>query len=97
MTDPPVSRFVLFREGAFWLAQGLDHDIGVQADNLKALMSRLAVLLAAELVDSHLLHLQPSPQYFRDLWILRAGNFIPEDAYISSLPSGVRLVFGMVA
>ena len=75
MTAPATLRIVLFRESRFWIAQGLEHDIGVQAENLKDIMVRLA--LALELAEPTLLGLPPAPAYFQDLWKHRAGGFEP--------------------
>lgn len=75
MTVHSRLRIVLFREGRFWIAQGLEHDIGVQAEDLKDVMVRLA--LALELAEPTLLGLPPAPAYFQDLWKHRAGSFEP--------------------
>lgn len=76
MSALPVLRIVLFRENRFWLAQGLEHDIGVQAENLKDLVLRLDLALALE--AEALADLPPAPKYFQDLWPLKAGSFVPD-------------------
>ncbi len=68
-------RVVLFREGDLWIAQGLEHDVGVQAENLRELMRRLAMALAEE--GDRLTTLPPAPDYFQALWTYRAGDFTP--------------------
>lgn len=70
-------RVVLFREGPVWLAQALEHDLGVQADNLKDLMLRLEVAL--DLAGEGLVERPEAPAYFQHLWPLGAGRFEPED------------------
>lgn len=69
-------RVVLFREGRFWLAQGLEHDIGVQGEDLNDVMVRLE--LALEQDAGILTDLPPAPLYFQHLWPRKAGTFIPD-------------------
>ncbi len=71
-------RIVLFREAQQWLAQGLELDVGVQAENLKDLALRLAIALDAESDAGRLDALPPAPKYFQDLWPLRAGPYAPD-------------------
>ncbi len=66
-------RVVIFREGTKWLAQMLEHDIGVQGDHLKDLMLRLAIAIDAD--RDRLSDLPPPPPYFQHLWPNRAGTF----------------------
>jgi hypothetical protein len=91
MTETTV-RIVVFREGRFWLAQGLEHDFGVQAEDLKDLVVR--VDFALELEAAGLADLPPAPKYFQDLWPLKAGGFTPD---VPLLTPGVRIEWGMVA
>jgi hypothetical protein len=94
--DSPIDlRIVIFREGDFWLAQGLEHDLGVQAENLKDLMMRLAFLLAAD--PGGVAALPAAPVYFQHLWPHRAGAFAPDDGFVADVPSQIRLTFAMVA
>jgi hypothetical protein len=69
-------RIVLFREGRFWLAQGLEHDIGAQGEDLRDLLVRLELALEQEAAG--LFALPPAPPYFQQLWPARAGLFTPE-------------------
>jgi hypothetical protein len=69
-------RVVLFREGPVWLAQALEHDLGVQAENLKDLILRLDVAL--DLADDSLTERPEAPVYFQHLWPLAAGRFKPD-------------------
>lgn len=86
----PEMRAVIFREDQYWLAQILEHDLGVQADNLKDLVTRLSVALEAEAPS--MARLAPAPKYFQDLWGRRAGDFYP------TCELGVNnLTFGLIA
>jgi hypothetical protein len=75
MSGAPL-RIVLFREGSVWLAQGLEHDLGVQAENLKDLMLRLEIAL--DLAGEDLAGEPEAPVYFQHLWPLGAGRFEPD-------------------
>lgn len=74
MSAAPL-RIVLFREGPVWLAQALEHDLGVQAENLKDLMMRLGIAL--DDAGEGLALRPPAPVYFEHLWPLAAGRFDP--------------------
>ncbi|HWU03443.1 MAG TPA: hypothetical protein VN222_11955 [Novosphingobium sp.] len=91
---PPPLRIVLFREAQGWLAQGLEHDVGVQASNLKELMLRLGLALDRHAAHGELAALPPAPHYFQVLWPLGAGAFVPE-AFATSAPVSAR--FTLVA
>ena len=86
----PQLRIVVFRESRYWLAQGLEHDIGVQAEDLRDLMCRL--LLTLELEAATMARLPPAPQYFQDLWPHKAGLLVPDGA-----TSDVGIELGLVA
>lgn len=81
-------RFAILREGRFWIAQGLEHDIGVQGENLRDLLERLCIAL--DLEGDILGDLPPAPKYFQDLWPLKAGVLQAD-----GLPAGIEL--GLVA
>jgi hypothetical protein len=67
-------RVVVFREEDLYVAQCLEHDISVQAQDLNALMDRLDLALEAECALSAersggtLEHIAPAPNYFHALW-----------------------------
>ncbi len=82
---------VIFREGPCWLAQGLEHDVGAQAGNLRDLVARFELVLGME---DGLEGLPPAPKYFQDLWPRQAGAFLPSQ---SLAPATVRIAWGMVA
>lgn len=88
MTSAPL-RIVIFRENRFWLAQALECDIGVQAEDLKDLLCRLELALIME--EPRLANLPPAPKYFQDLWPLKAGTLEP------GMDFGRPLLLGMVA
>lgn len=91
MSDPASPlRIVIFRENRFWLAQGLEYDFGIQAEDLRDLLCRLAIALEAE--GPALMQLAPAPKYFQDLWPLKAGLLTNVS---TCLPAHVEL--GMVA
>lgn len=90
MTDATLLRVVIFRESRFWLAQGLEHDIGVQAEHLRDLMQRLDVAIAQE--GEAIAHLPAAPPYFQDLWKHRAGHFTPDEPF-----QHAGIAFGIVA
>jgi hypothetical protein len=69
-------RVVLLREGRYWLAQGLEHDIGVQGEDLKDTLVRLEIALESE--AAILPDLPPAPPYFQQLWPNKAGLFAPD-------------------
>lgn len=89
-SDTMRLRIVVFRENRFWLAQGLEHDLGAQADDLRDLLCRLAMLLEQE--AAALAALPPAPRYFQDLWPLKAGMLVSEGT-----PFAPGIELGMVA
>jgi hypothetical protein len=91
MTDPLLLRVVVFREGRCWLAQGLEHDLGVQAGNLRDLVTRFELLVT---IEDALHRLPPAPKYFQDLWERQAGAFLPRGSLGSAT---ARIEWGMVA
>ncbi len=90
-------RIVIFREAEAWLAQGLEHDIGLQAENLKDLIARLRLLLTDPMLEPSIGSLEPSPKYFQDLWALRAGDFSPLEALPAAGQGGLSYVLGLVS
>ncbi len=94
MTQDVELRVVIFREGDFWLAQGLEHDLGVQAEHLKDLIARWDLAVAQEAAQGDLSALPPALPYFQHLWPHRAGAFQPAPP---SQTSAVRCAFALVA
>ncbi len=85
MKDETGMRVVLFREGDYWLAQGLEHDIGVQGEHLKDVLVRLRLALEHEAWRET----GPAPAYFQVLWDCRAGDYRPRDVVAGNLMLGL--------
>ena len=85
-------RVIFFREGETWLAQGLEHDICVQAPTIDELYGRFEVAVSLEADSEGKLDSIPkAPQHFFDLWEKRSGEFTPRNA------SGKDFEFAMAA
>lgn len=97
MTDKPAERLrvVIFREADQWLAQGLERDIAVQADDLSDLVRRLT--LAVEAHAQGLATLDPAPKYFQDLWPTRGGDLHPAAPIALAAPLNLHIVLGLAA
>jgi hypothetical protein len=67
-------RVVVFKDNDVWVAQGLEFDIGAQADSIDALTERLDAVLKAEFKESFERHEMPfagvpqAPQRFHTMW-----------------------------
>lgn len=74
-------RVVVVREGDLWVAQCLEYDICVQADDLKDISGRLdvALRLESEVREGDLSQIGHAPQYFQDLWEQCPGTYKPRD------------------
>lgn len=58
-------RVIFFKEGDAWLAQGLEHDICVQASSLDELYGRFEVAVRLESdKDGKLTHVGKAPDHF---------------------------------
>ena len=85
-------RVIFFREGDAWLAQGLEHDICVQAPALDDLYGRFEVAVRLESGgDGKLDHIGKAPQHFFDMWNKQSGAFHPRNA------KNVNFEFAMAA
>ncbi|HHY49948.1 MAG TPA: hypothetical protein GYA10_09395 [Alphaproteobacteria bacterium] len=72
-------RVILFKEGDAWLAQGLEHDICVQAPTMKELYGRFEVAVHLESEEpGGLDRIGPAPQHFHKLWNDKAASLAPE-------------------
>ena len=73
-------RVVVFKDDDVWVAQCLEYDIGVQADDIDTLNARLNAVLKAELKESVERHKTPltgipkAPQRFHTMWEHRARS-----------------------
>lgn len=72
-------RVIIIKEDELWVAQGLERDICVQAENLDDLQTffEVAVRLEGE-ADGGLERIAPAPQYFHQLWDRRPGDYNPK-------------------
>ncbi len=63
-------RIVVYKDEGIWVAQCLEHDVSVQADDLGTLKSRLDAALIAE--AEQLESIGAAPKFFFDLWEKRS-------------------------
>lgn len=76
-------RAVIFREDDHWVAQCLEFDIGVQAEDLDTLRTRLRMALMAEqdaregTDENPFPGIEQSPQHFHEMWDKSAGELTP--------------------
>ncbi len=72
-------RVIISNDSGLWVAQCLEHDICVQADDLDDIRGRFEVALRieAEIHGGDLSAIGPAPQHFFDQWDRRAGSFTP--------------------
>lgn len=73
-------RVICYQEHGVWLAQGLEHDICVQADTLDDLYGRFEVAVRLECENDSLDHIGPSPEHFQRMWDKQSGGFTPMGA-----------------
>ncbi|MFD0916886.1 hypothetical protein ACFQ14_10755 [Pseudahrensia aquimaris] len=85
-------RVIIFEESTQWVAQGLEHDICVQAENLDDLYGRFEVAVRLESEEQGGLDRIPSaPKHFHNLWDKKSGGFLPSNN------GGGKYDFGMAA
>jgi hypothetical protein len=71
-------RVIFYQEGNAWLAQGLEHDICVQAETLHELYGRFEVAVRLEAdTEGDLDHIGKAPEHFFKLWDRRSGSYTP--------------------
>lgn len=82
---------VLFlKDGDAWVAQGLEHDICVQASTPEELYGRFEVAVDLEKDESGQLgHIPKAPDHFFRLWETRAGDISPVRERDASLRFGL--------
>jgi len=71
-------RVIFYQDHGVWLAQGLEHDICVQADTLDDLYGRFEVAVRLESENGKLDHLPVAPDYYQRMWDRKSGSFSPE-------------------
>jgi hypothetical protein len=95
-TDAAQSlRVIIFREADQWLAQGLERDIAVQAENLRDIVNRLSLAIDAEIAMESFAALGPAPKYFQDLWGPRAGEYTPSAPIALSGAPNLNITLGL--
>ncbi len=83
-------RVIVYKDGDAWIAQGLEHDICVQAATLDDLYGRFEVAMRLEDDESGGLQRVPeAPRHYFDLWERRSGNFLPKNLTNSSYEVGM--------
>lgn len=83
-------RVILFKEGDTWVAQGLEHDICVQAPTMGELYGRFDVAVRLEENEpGGLDRIGQAPKHFFDLWEKKAGNFRPTQTCKTEFDFGV--------
>jgi hypothetical protein len=66
-TGPENIRVIIYKSSCRWFAQGLEHDICVQAQNIDDLPGRFEVAVRLEAEDG-LKRIPPAPLRFHDMW-----------------------------
>lgn len=103
MMENPELRIVIFRERTFWVAQCLDHDIGVQAGDLRELDDRLRIALEAEREESlarfgtPFAGIDPAPKFFQDMWSQCSGSYQPRKDASDQSNSAIQCKMVIVA
>jgi len=83
-------RVILLREGAVWVAQGLEHDVCVQADSIEELYGRFDVAVRLEADEPGGLERIPeAPEYYHSLWDKKAGDYKPVQSQTPEYDFGV--------
>jgi len=78
MTDS--LRVIFYQDGDKWLAQGIEHDICVQADTLDDLYGRFEVAVRLECSENDSWdRLDPAPDHFEQMWSRKSGEFKPSN------------------
>lgn len=94
-------RVIVFQDADLWVAQCLEHDIGAQAPDVDTLMTRLQVVMSAELKESVERHrepfagIEPAPERFLQMWERRARVEMTPPAWMVNAQQPIAL--GLVA
>lgn len=94
-------RVLVFKEEDKFVAQCLEYDVAVQADDMNDLIDRLTLTLEAEFAmcsaESKRLCdcLPPAPNYYHGLWDKRSAMLTP--TVVTSPQQDFGLQFGMAA
>lgn len=86
-------RVVILQEVGYWVAQCLEYDICVQADNLEQIFLRLEAVFSLENKEKNgIKRLGKAPDYFFNLWDKKSSEMIPSKEFYNA-----SFVYGMVA
>jgi hypothetical protein len=73
-------RVICFQENGLFVAQGLEHDICVQAESLEELFGRFEVAVKLESDESGgLNHIDAAPSHFHAKWERRSADLKPRN------------------
>lgn len=95
---PDSLRVVAFQDGNKWIAQCLEVDVCVQADDLETLRNRMALALqltreeSLRLTGSAFAGINPAPEQYQDMW-----NERTYDGRMSGQVDGHKINFGIAA
>ncbi len=71
-------RAIVLKDGEFWVAQGLEHDICVQANSLDDLYGRFEIAVCLEAKEEGGLdRIDEAPRHFFDLWDNKSSSIVP--------------------
>lgn len=84
-------RVIVFQDDDLWLAQGIEHDICVQAETLPAVFARFELAVNAEAKEGGLDRIAPAPDAFHKMWERRASKAGPPSS------DGESIEFGLAA
>jgi hypothetical protein len=90
-------RVVVYRDGEHWIAQGLEFDISVQANDLETLRSRMSVAIDAEAQAGIEFNgepfkgIGPAPRHFHDMWDRKKTTFRDSSPLITRQPVTLEL------
>lgn len=79
MSNEEKVRVIISNEGGVWVAQCLEYDICVQADDLNEIPARfeVAMRIESDLHKGNLASIGKAPKHFFDQWERRAGAYTP--------------------
>lgn len=74
-------RVIIFKEENNWIAQGLEHDICVQAEKLEDIFGRFEVAVRLEdEEEGGLSRIKKAPKHFFNLWNKKSSDIKPSDS-----------------
>jgi len=89
MTDKSI-RVIFCSEGETWVAQGLEHDICVQANSMDDLYALFEVAVTLEAQEpGGIERLPPAPEHFQNLWQKRSADLKPTTSVMENYQIGL--------